>query len=229
MANPLSVGDIKQYVRDYLDADATDLPDSFFNIWIPESYSFMVDEDESWPWFSEIVPNWQTTPGQNTYDSPLSVVESIEFSMWQLRYLDQNQAERLFPPSWVGSGQPQAFSFPTGSTIRIWPPPTAIFDLSVRGFRAPADFLKGGDGAIPDCPDEWHPVLAKGVLAQAIAQQGDLETYAAMQKEFEVKTAELKSREIRAPRPGLKVLNGGPRYITAPPTLRFPFDPIPNY
>lgn len=228
MANALSVGDIKTYVRDYLDAEILDLPDSLFAVWIPEAYTTMVDADEAWPYFAEIMPNFQTVPLQDTYVNPLRTLEAIEGPMWALPFIDQLAAERMFPPSWVGQGQPQAFSFPypDGAQFRLWPTPTAIYDLSLRGYRQPNDFMAQGDGATPDAPDEWHAVLARGVLASACAQQGDLESAAAFTKQFAGEVAELQSRQVRAPRPGRKVLNGGPSYAAYPPRLRYPWEPM---
>jgi hypothetical protein len=108
--------------------------------------------------------------------------------------------------------------------IRFWPIPDGVYGETVRGYRKPKDWVAAGAGAVPDCPEDFHNVIAIFAIAKAFEQQQDPESSQVQLQHFEQEVNELHSRYMRDPVPSPMVFNGRAlRYIDRAPEAIYPW------
>lgn len=235
----MAVQDIRTYVRSFVDVDVTDIADSMLDFWMRDGYNRMIRAARPWPFLmvggTESMYSITTISGQQSYSLPSVQVQgapasvfvrnivSIQGPRWELGYSDQEALEATFPPAFGQSSEPERFSV-WGEKVTLWPTPNGTYNLNIRAYREPVDWVTIGAGGTVDAPDDFHMVLTSFVLSQAWAQQTDLEQSSYWLTQFEKGVQELVNNYIRALMPQGLVLNGGRMTTQMEPRLRFPFE-----
>jgi hypothetical protein len=235
----MSVQDIRNYVRGFIDVDVTDIPDLILDQWTADGYNRMMRSERPWPFFmvggTESQYTITTVVGQQSYPLPGVSVQgasasvpvrnlvSIQGPHWELGYSDQAALESTFPAAFIQSAEPERYSI-WANKVTLWPIPNSAYLLNIRAYREPVDWVSLGAGGVVDAPDDFHMVLTSYVLAQGWAQQTDLEQASFWLTQFEKGVQELKNNWIRSLMPQGMVLNGGRVTRELEPRLRFPFE-----
>lgn len=176
MAATMTVQQLRDYVRDFLDTDDQEIGDSLLEVWRNEGTSRIQRVIAPWQFYETA---WTITTSlptiQFTAVSPaIDTVTSVEAENWVLRYVPHSLAVGRY--AWGDStGTPYEFSVARteadGQHIRLWPTPSASDTYVIRGYRVPTDAVAATD--VPDLPGELHPLLAEWMLARAYEMQDD--------------------------------------------------------
>ena len=178
----MSPTEIRQYIYDHLDIDATEVPTSVLNLFMADGYNRIIGEFDDSPTFLHVTYTFDSVTGTNEYDldstagltSPTALqdVADVRGPSWSLRPVSHRQARDKWRQTAPSSGSPNEFSV-WGRSLFIWPQSTAATTYTVTGTRKPQDWLTLN--AAPDCPEEFHRVLADYALGRTYAQQDDAE------------------------------------------------------
>lgn len=225
----MNLGDIRTYVRTFLDVDSEELPDSLLDEWVRSGFRRVTRRELRWPWLKK---SWNFTPtsGTPTYElgviaDDLESVEHIADDLWDLVQIQPSEAEwRYGPKAQYQIARPQAWS-QWGDGIRFWPIPDGNYPLVIRGYRSTLDWISAGAGAEPDCPADFHSLIATYALARAYEQQSDPESAAVQMNHFEQEMNELHNRYMRDPVADPMVFAGrATRNRGGRPTPLFPWE-----
>lgn len=235
----MTVQDIRNYVRSFIDVDVTDIADSMLDFWMRGGYNRMIRSERPWPFLmvggTESMYSLTTAVGQQSYPLPPVSVQgvpanvpvrnlvSVQGPNWELSYSDQAALESTFPAAFVTSAEPERYSI-WANNVTLWPIPNSVYTLNIRAYREPIDWVALGAGGSVDAPDDFHMVLASFVLSQGWAQQTDLEQSSYWLQQFEKGVQELRNNYIRALMPQGLVLNGGRVTRELAPRLRWPWE-----
>jgi len=160
-----------------LDMDDEELPNAMLDSYLSEAYMRTMSMENRWP---SLETSWTLTRPDGDVEVPLPAdcdpaglfsVRDIE-SGRRLTQVSSEQAENSFrvgdqPTTWP------AYYTIWGNELRLWPDPNGARELSLRGYRYPADWIAGGAGAVPDCDTRLHFLLCHYAIALAYAQQED--------------------------------------------------------
>lgn len=190
----MTVQDLRDFVRNFLDTDAIDLPDPLLDVFRREATTRVLRASQKWR-FLQTEQTLTTVVNQASYDlgllsKPMERVTGVQGSTYALQERPHEMARGYWglAPS---SSNPNVYSVYDGS-IWLWPPPSSVTQYVLTGFRKPLDVTAAGDS--PDLPDDFHPIVARFMLASAYAQQDD--QYASQVHE---QIAENKLDEVRKP------------------------------
>jgi hypothetical protein len=166
----------RDYVRNHLEVDDEELPDSLLNIYLQDGFEQTIARDNRWPRYektwsvSKVVDATTVTlPADLLVSSIMSVLNGIH----QLIYITQENAELMFsqaaPPT---IGQPVYYSV-WGRELNLWPNPgaEASYDMTLRGYRQPVWYNDAS--GIPDLDERLHPALCYYAMALCYSAQED--------------------------------------------------------
>lgn len=180
------IGQIRTYVREFLDLEVEDVSDLLIDTWISEGYRKIVRPTKRQKHF-EATWTIVTVAGTATYERPESLDEvgSIEGPWGMLEYLDEGAARQRFHrfQAIPQTGWPDAWSEHAGQ-IKLWPVPDAEHELTITGWRKPANWMAGGAGAVPDFDEDMEDALLAWVMHKAYTHQDDPEMAAAEVQRF---------------------------------------------
>jgi hypothetical protein len=168
--------DIRDYIRMQLDMDEEELPNSMLDSYVDEAYNRTISMENRWPFFearwtatkigadpSVLLPLDCNASGLTTVIDDLSGIRLVQVSNEQaednVTHLTQT-TNPIYYSIW-------------GSDLALWPNPDNDRLLRLRGYRNPAEWMRGGAGAQPDCDVRLHQLLAHYSIALAYAQQED--------------------------------------------------------
>lgn len=250
MAQDVSVQAIRLYARQFVDADAVDIPDWLCDTWSYAGWDDLIGQDIRWP-FYEVGENaagttgsvnpgtpyiLNTAVGVQNYALPNVTVQGVAAKVrndrivaiqgphWELLYASHTALESTFTPAFIVSQEPERYSFWGTTGITLWPIPNSVYALNIRAYREPVDWIGIGAGGLIDAPNDFFSALQHYVLAQAWAQQTDLGQAAYFSQQYAASKARLYKKYLRSPLPETAVLNGGQVTRELPPRLRFPFE-----
>lgn len=202
----MTVQNMRDYVRAYLDTDETEMPDSLLNVWMDEGTSRIQRKFEPWS-FYETAWEFETADPSvpfATIDSACEVVQSVEADRWMLHGLPHENALSKF--AWSDSSG-SAYWFSTfASTLFLWPNPDSLTAFTARGYRAPTAWSAATDSV--DVPVEFHPLICEWMLARAYEQQDDEIMSSQKFSRFEQQLDDYRRRYLRAPSFGVQVIGG---------------------
>ena len=198
---------MRDYVRNVVDIDTTDITDSTMNTFIREGYNAVVYSEKRWP-FYEFATTFDTVASQKDY--PLSTVgasisvthdggsiapgvrelASLKTDNHVLTFIGYDDGDIIYPLDSNTTGNPWYWAMwgdgtssvpTTNMTVRLFPTPSSIKTIYVRGYRNAIDF--GGNTAVhrssiadtdtPDWPDPFDNVLTLYLLYRSYQQQED--------------------------------------------------------
>lgn len=224
----LTLQQIRDQVRTTVELDSTDIPDSILDLFIQEGYDHIVHAEHRWIFYEDNF-TFDTVTGQRSYtfasiDPTLEVLDGVEHSSWMLLPIAHQLAQGQYAGSSV-SGTPTNFSV-WADSIYLWPTPSEVRTVTVRGYRKPSDWIAGGAGATPDLPDAFHPLLVLWALHRAYLQQDDAQMGQMLRQMFNEQFRNLRNDYTQAlfPEPSIMGATHGTVFSMIPPRLRYPFD-----
>lgn len=168
----MNLQQLRDAVRNQLDLDDNDLPNATLDLYIQDGYNEAIDYEVRWPFF-EI--EWEVTALANASGVTIPVeareITAVKGPYGPVNRLDQQEAEIYF-----GTAPPYAcpqYWSRVGRTMNLWPRPDADFEITLRGFRAPADWIAGGAGAEVDADSRLHLPIIYYACSLAYEQQED--------------------------------------------------------
>jgi hypothetical protein len=174
----MDVQTIKNYVREQLDVDDEELPDSLLNIYLQEAFDRTMAFDNRWP-RNEAAWSISKVPGEPAAALPLDLNPPSLSSVFttgpnghSVLVVDQKTAEDWFGYTDTGSSEPTYASVWQGK-MHLWPTPAldSSIQLTIRGYRQPV--WTQGASDIPDLDPRLHVTLSYFAIALAYAQQED--------------------------------------------------------
>lgn len=172
----MDVQSLRNYIRDHLEMDDEELPDSLLNVYLQDGFERTLARDNRWPRYEK---TWSvskvagsasaTLPDDLLVPSIMSVINGIHM----LIYITQENAESMFsqaaPPT---VGTPVYYSV-WGRELNLWPSPGIdnAYDVVIRGYRQPV--WTNEASAIPDLDERLHPAVAYYAMSLVYSQQED--------------------------------------------------------
>jgi hypothetical protein len=179
----LSAADIRQYVLDYLDLEIDELPTSALNIFMQSGYDEIIGFFDESPTWLHVEYTFTALSGQQEYDldsfpglivpTPLQEISDVRGPRWNLTPVSHRQARAQYRADTPQTGTPTIFS-KWGRSLFLWPNLTQSDTYTVTGTRQPIDWI--ATNSAPDCPQEFHNLIADYTLARAYIQQDDADT-----------------------------------------------------
>jgi len=218
----MDLSTIQAFVRDSLDTDSTELPDSLLNVYIGEGYDNLIAASEDWSFFHvedtlTTVANTQSyniggADGVRDVAFPYAyrAITDLRGETWSLRPVAHAAIRAQFRTTSPASARPTYWS-EHGDLIYLWAIPDSTYPIVVSGYRAAIDWIPLGAGSEPDAPNEFHMVIAYHALARGFAQQLDLETASYYSNLFDRRLRTLVGRYTTPMSNGPHILNGGTR------------------
>jgi hypothetical protein len=228
----VQLSEMRDYIRNVVDIDTTDIADTTLNTFLREGYDAVVYSEKRWP-FYEVNTTFTTVASQKDYtlaevgvnitvdiDSVTGLtpgfreVNHLMTDNHVLEYLGRDDGDLVYPLDSNTTGAPWYWS-EWGDSFRLYPTPSAGTTIYARGYRNAIEF--GGNTAIyraaiantdtPDLPDPFDNVLSLYGIYRAYQQQEDSgmaqQYYVAFVGELDNLTARYKS----TPAPQPVVLN----------------------
>lgn len=174
---------IRDFAREVLQTDSTDLPDSLVDVFANEATTRVIGLRDDWPHlYSEgtlamvaddgiyALSSGSFTP--TTFRTIESVWDDAVFGRSLVEVDYQEAAATWIGPSANITNDPYYFSV-YGGNLYLWPVPNASRTLRIGGYREPNTMAAGSD--LPDLPTQFHPAIQYGTCAIAYAQQEDPE------------------------------------------------------
>lgn len=175
----MDVNGLKSYVREQLDVDAEELPDSLLNIYLQEAFDRTMAFDNLWP---RNESSWQISTSPDTYTASLPPDLNLPSltsayitgaSSHPLLIIDQKTGEDWFGYTNDGAQVDPTYCSVWQGQLHLWPTPALdqTIDIAIRGYRQPV--WSNGASDIPDLDPRIHVTLAYFAIALAYAQQED--------------------------------------------------------
>jgi len=178
----VDISTMRSYVRSVVDIDSTDISDDVMNRFLGEAYDVIVYSEKRWPFF-EVATTFDTVASQKDYTvaavgasvtNGLREIASLRTDNHVLEYIGRDDGDVIYPLDSNTTGNPWYWSF-WADSVRLYPTPSSIDTVYVRGYKDPAAFGAGvSDATEPsDLPTPFHMVLATYGIARAYEQQED--------------------------------------------------------
>lgn len=185
----LTLQNIRDHVRTSLDVDTTDIPDAILDQWIRDGWRRVIRRVRRWP-FMEKLTTLNTVGGTANYtyatiNANCEEIIDLNGPNWRIRQKSPELAERVYPRSYTGQGEPVIWSR-WQDTVTLYPTPGAVYSIQVRYYEKPIEWVTGGAASTPSqLPDDFHDLIAIWALHRAHAQQEDLDLAAYQKKVFD--------------------------------------------
>jgi len=174
----VDVQDLRTFVRNHLEMDDEELPDTLLNPYLQEAFDRTMAADNRWPryektWTVSKIPNVDTIslPADLNVPSIMSVLSVSDG--YRLAAINHENAEDTFAPTnMISGGSPIYFSV-WGGQMYLWPnlDATLTADYQLRAYRQPV--WTNGASDIPDLDPRLHMTLCWFAISLTYAQQED--------------------------------------------------------
>ena len=212
----MEIQEMRAYIRSVVEIDSSDITDDVLNRFLGEGYDQVVYSEKRWPWY-EASTTFETVA--STSDYPLATVgASVPLGLREvhalrtddhvLTMIGRDAGDVVYPLDSVGNGDPWYWSY-WGETVRLYPTPSGIKTVYVRGYKNPAAFGAGSvDGTSPsDFPEPFHMIIATYGINRAYEQQEDPGMAAQYHSIFVMELDNLRARYLDSPAPQPLVMN----------------------
>lgn len=181
----MTLATIKTHVRDTLDLDSTELPDTIMEVWIREGTYDIASRSRRWPDYEQLY-TFNTADGTASYTIStiepantdtaeiVSIVDTTSGG-YKLEYVAHEQAEEYYRNSRAYEAAPRYWS-QWGGKIYLWPTPDAVRTMNARAYRKPKDWVADGASANPDLDERLHVAVALYAMIRAYEHQEDSES-----------------------------------------------------
>jgi hypothetical protein len=180
----MQLSEMRNYVRNVVDIDDTDISDPTLNAFIGEGYDLIVYSEKRWPFF-EVANTFLTANGTKDYslaavgvnvkdaaerDLGLREINSLRTNKHVIEYIGSDDGDIMYPLDSTNTGEPLYWSY-WGESVRFYPTPDAAYTISMRGYRNAEAFSADTDS--PDLPDAFDRVLSLYAIYRSYQQQED--------------------------------------------------------
>ena len=217
----ITLTQLRTQVRNMVDLDETDLPDSIVDQFAREGFQRIYSLERRWPYLQETY-TFNTVANQREYTVAtigdireiISVVDTST-SGARLTLIPYDNAEEI----WLGNtdvpSRPYFFSF-WDKKLQLWAKPDAIYPITVRAYRNPLyTWLTNVDETID--LDEWfHALLPYFVIARVYQRQEDSDLSAMYMRSFEEGVGLARRDLMKASSAQPVIMSAGRQY----PTMR---------
>lgn len=225
-----TLNQLRIYVRQHLDLDESEVPDDLLDVWARDATIKISKTRKRWP-FLEASWTLNTVAGQRDYDitslalfnPAVDEIVSVVRNDRRLIFMGRDEAEEAYLPFQSNSNGFVSYYNVWGDMLRLYPTPSSVDVLDIRGYRKVDDWVADGAGAVPDFPEDFHDAIRLYLLGMAYMQQEDPEMASQFIAAFTSEMDLLKKQYGDAPGAYPLVLGGGPR-VRRPGRLHYPFD-----
>ena len=173
---------MRSYVRSVVDIDSSDISDDTMNRFLGEGYDVIVYSEKRGPFF-EVEATFPTVASQKDYTlavvggsvtNGLRDIASLRTDDHVITYVGRDTGDVVYPLDVSGTGEPWWWSY-WAEKVRLYPTPSAVHTVTLRGYAEPAAFGAGSSDATEpsDLPTPFHIVVATYGIARAYEQQED--------------------------------------------------------
>ena len=231
----MTLAEMRAQVRAVVDIDASDIADTVLDTMFAQGYDTIVFSEKRWP-FYEVNTTFTTTSGTDDYSlttiaaAPDAVSQgirgiiSLKTDDHIIRFIGRDDGDWNYPINVSNSGEPWEWSY-WGDKVRFYPTPDSNTEtIYVRAMRNAAAFGPGSaDGAEPDLPDPFHPILCTYGIFKAYLQQEDptMANQYFMQFQAELDNVARRYADTPAPQPLLGNSRTPTRYLAGMGRLRY--------
>jgi len=220
----MTLQNIRDYVYNWMQIDSSDLPTSTLDTMIAQAWWRIINSERRWS-FYEKQATFSTVASQQTYSlagltndtHTWADIYSIESDTHMLRPLSHRHAQRMYAAGNNTSGRSYYFSV-RNAAVYLWPIPNSVIVHTVVGWRRPTDWI--GDASEPDCPEDFHSLIAQGALYLAYTQQDDPASAEQQRGVFMDALRQIRQQYVDTDAAGPKILNGGTPSGAFPALLR---------
>ena len=178
----MDISTMRSYVRSVVDIDSSDISDDTLNRFLGEGYDLIVYTEKRWPFF-EKATTFDTVSSQKDYTlaavgasvtNGLREVAALRTDDHVITFVGRDEGDIVYPLNVNGTGAPWWWAY-WAESVRLYPTPTSVQTINVRGYANPAAFGAGVADAVEpsDLPDPFHVVIATYGIARAYEQQED--------------------------------------------------------
>jgi hypothetical protein len=206
--------DIINSVREITEMDSADVSDAILQLYMRDGYNRIIDLERRWN-FLEVSFNFNTVANQQDYTindytayDMREVISILDQDNARLDYISYDVAEEQFLVLEESSSDPLFYSM-WADKIHLFPVPSAVIPLTVRGYRTPNDWVT--DNTIVDGPDAFDIPLVYYVVSRVYQAQEEAQTAAIYQGSFNEAIAVARKDLTRPPSAAPTVFAGGPR------------------
>ena len=217
----ITLTQLRTQVRNMVDLDETDLPDSVVDQFAREGFQRIYSLERRWPYLQETY-TFNTVANQREYTIAtigdireiISVVDTST-SGARLTLIPYDNAEEI----WLGNtdvpSRPYFFSF-WDKKLQLWAKPDAIYPITVRAYRNPL-YTWLSDATLTIDLDEWfHALLPYFVIARVYQRQEDSDLSAMYMRSFEEGVGLARRDLMKASSAQPVIMSAGRQY----PTMR---------
>ena len=215
----ITLTQLRTQVRNMVDLDETDLPDSIVDQFAREGFQRIYALERRWPILQESY-TFNTVPNQREYTVSsigdireiISVVDTSTQGA-RLNLIDYNEAEGIWLGNLDVASRPYFYSF-WDKKLQLWAKPDIVYPMTVRAFRNPVyTWLSNAEEAID--LDEWfHAILPYFIIARVYQRQEDSDLSAMHMRSFDEGVAFARRDLMKASSAQPVVMSGGKQYPT---------------
>jgi hypothetical protein len=215
----ITLTQLRTQVRNMVDLDETDLPDSIVDQFAREGFQRIYALERRWPILQESY-TFNTVANQREYTIStigdireiISVVDTSTHGA-RLNLIDYNEAEGIWLGNLDVASRPYFYSF-WDKKLQLWAKPDIVYPMTVRAFRNPVyTWLSNVDEAID--LDEWfHAILPYFIIARVYQRQEDSDLSAMHMRSFDEGVAFARRDLMKASSAQPVVMSGGKQYPT---------------
>ena len=217
----ITLTQLRTQVRNMVDLDETDLPDSVVDQFAREGFQRIYSLERRWPYLQETY-TFNTVANQREYTIAtigdireiISVVDTST-SGARLTLIPYDNAEEIWLGNTDVASRPYFFSF-WDKKLQLWAKPDAIYPITVRAYRNPL-YTWLSDSTLTIDLDEWfHALLPYFVIARVYQRQEDSDLSAMYMRSFEEGVGLARRDLMKASSAQPVIMSAGRQY----PTMR---------
>ena len=217
----ITLTQLRTQVRNMVDLDETDLPDSVVDQFAREGFQRIYSLERRWPYLQETY-TFNTVANQREYTIAtigdireiISVVDTST-SGARLTLIPYDNAEEIWLGNTDVASRPYFFSF-WDKKLQLWAKPDAIYPITVRAYRNPL-YTWLSDATLTIDLDEWfHALLPYFVIARVYQRQEDSDLSAMYMRSFEEGVGLARRDLMKASSAQPVIMSAGRQY----PTMR---------
>mgnify|MGYP003111551449 FL=1 len=237
----MQLSEMREYARNVVDIDTTDISNATLNHFISEGYNLIIHSEKRWP-FLETSTTFSTVAGTKDYSlntvganestgNGLREIGSLKTDDHVIELIGFDDGDIMYPLDTNTTGEPWYWSY-WSDTVRVYPTPDAAYTIYVRGYRNAAPFGSGSgatDDTNPDLPDAFDTVLSLYAIYRCYQQQEDGGMAQQYYVQFLGELSNLAARYNDTPAPQPMILNSrsvskwaSQSYL--PPRLRYSWE-----
>ena len=217
----ITLTQLRTQVRNMVDLDETDLPDSIVDQFAREGFQRIYSLERRWPYLQETY-SFNTVANQREYTIStigdireiISVVDTSQ-SGARLTLIPYDNAEEI----WLGNtdvpSRPYFFSF-WDKKLQLWAKPDAIYPITVRAYRNPVYTWLTNTSETIDLDEWFHALLPYFVIARVYQRQEDSDLSAMYMRSFEEGVGLARRDLMKASSAQPVIMSAGRQY----PTMR---------